>query len=93
MRWLAALLLIAALPARAETVTIPGPQGVALRAALLLVYPGAYHDFDIEVPVRVLRNIPSSQRDDGTVHVGGDPAARADALVRVPAFLVALPPR
>jgi len=62
-------------------------------AVTLRAYPGAYHDFDIEAPVRALRNIPSSQRDDGTVHVGGDPAAREDALVRVPAFLAALPPR
>ncbi len=62
-------------------------------AVTLLAYPGAQHGFDVEAPMRVLRNIPSSQRDDGTVHVGGDPAARADALVRVPAFLAGLPPR
>ncbi len=50
-------------------------------------YPRAFHDFDAPVPLRVLRNIPRSQNADGSVHVGGDPAARADALERVLAFL------
>lgn len=59
----------------------------------LLAYPGAYHNFDVDIPIRVMRNIPSSQRGDGTVHVGGDPAARADAMVRVRDFLAALPAR
>lgn len=56
-----------------------------------VAYPGAWHNFDVDIPVRQLRNIPSSQRGDGVVHAGGDPAARADALTRVPAFLAALP--
>ena len=59
----------------------------------LLAYPGAYHNLDVDIPIRVMRNIPSSQRGDGTVHVGGDPAARADAMVRVRDFLAALPAR
>lgn len=59
----------------------------------LVAYPGAWHDFDVDAPVRQLRNVPRSQRPDGIVHVGGDPAAREDALARVPAFLAALPMR
>lgn len=63
-------------------------------AALTLVaYPGAWHNFDVDIPVRQMRNIPSSQRGDGIVHTGGDPAARADAMARVPAFLAGLPTR
>ena len=62
-------------------------------ALTLVAYPGAYHNFDVDIPIRVMRNIPSSQRGDGTVHVGGDAAARADAVARVPAFLAALPAR
>ena len=73
-------------PCRALAAQHPG-------AITLVAYPGAYHDFDIEAPVRMLHNIPSSQRDDGAVHVGGDPAARADALARVPAFLAGLAAR
>ncbi len=57
----------------------------------LVAYPGAWHNFDVDIPLRQMRDIPSSRRGDGIVHVGGDPAARADALARVPAFLSALP--
>jgi dienelactone hydrolase len=61
-------------------------------AVTLVTYPGAYHDFDAPVPVRERAGIPSSQRGDGGVHVGGDPDARADAMRRVPAFVGQLPP-
>ena len=53
----------------------------------LVTYPGAYHDFD--VPDYPLRTRSAS---NGQVHVGTDPAARDDALRRVPAFITALPP-
>ena len=43
-------------------------------------FPGAYHDFDSALPLRIRQNIPSSQNPDHTVHVGGNPAARAAAL-------------
>jgi dienelactone hydrolase len=56
-------------------------------------YPGAYHDFDAPSPLRVMSNIPSSQNADKTVHAGEDPAARDDALVRVPAYIASLPAR
>jgi dienelactone hydrolase len=58
----------------------------------LHLYPGAYHDFDAPGGVRVRQGIAFSQNADGSVHAGGDPAARADALERVPAFLASLPP-
>jgi dienelactone hydrolase len=61
-------------------------------AVSFVAYPGAWHNFDVDIPVRQLRNMPFGQRSDGVVHTGGDPAARADALARVPAFLDALPP-
>lgn len=54
-------------------------------------YPGAYHDFDAPTPVKVMFNIPSSQNADKTIHAGMNPEARADALVRVPAFIAGLP--
>jgi dienelactone hydrolase len=56
-------------------------------AMTLVAYPGAYHDFD--APDYTLRARSSSR---GQVHVGTDPAARADALQRVPAFIAKLPP-
>ena len=54
--------------------------------------PDAYHDFDAPVPVRVQTGIPRSQNPDHTVHAGGNPAAREDALRRVTDFLASLPP-
>jgi dienelactone hydrolase len=54
-------------------------------------YPGAYHDFDTLTPVHEMDNIPSSQNWDKTIHAGMNPAAREDALARVPAFIDSLP--
>jgi dienelactone hydrolase len=57
--------------------------GAAMR---LLLYPGALHDFDApDMAIHVRRNVPSTQ--SGTATLGTDPAARADAIVRVPAFV------
>jgi dienelactone hydrolase len=56
----------------------------------LVTYPGSYHDFDAPVPVRIRHGIPG-HGPTGEVHAGGNPEARADALARVPAFLLALP--
>jgi dienelactone hydrolase len=54
-------------------------------------YPGAYHDFDVLGGIHVIGDIPHSQNPGHTVHAGTDPAAREDALKRVPEFLAALP--
>lgn len=52
------------------------------------VYPGAYHAFDHpNSPVRIVKGLAFTGRGTGTAHTGTDPAARADALTRVPAFL------
>lgn len=66
-------------------------ERVAPPLLTLHLYPGAYHDFDAPGGVRLMRDIPSSQNADKTVHVGTDPAARADALHRVPGFVETLP--
>ncbi len=60
----------------------------------IIVYPNAWHGFD--VPGRALRQLHGLARTPtgvGSAHAGTDPAARADALVRVPAFIAALPAR
>lgn len=56
--------------------------GVELHA-----YPGAYHGFDSEVPVRVRRDVPNGVHPGMGVHLGGDPQARADALRQLRRFL------
>ena len=51
-------------------------------------YPGAFHDFDHpSAPPRVRKGLGFTLHNTGEAHTGTDPAARADALVRVPAFL------
>ncbi|MCC7429135.1 MAG: dienelactone hydrolase family protein [Alphaproteobacteria bacterium] len=58
-------------------------QPVAIR-----LYPGAHHAFDHpSLPLRERAGLGFSVNGRGTAHVGTDPAARADALARVPAFL------
>jgi len=52
----------------------------------LKIYPGAYHDFDApDTKIRVRKDVGTTAT--GTATIGTDPAARADALSRVPDFL------
>lgn len=53
----------------------------------LVEYEGAYHGFDGSGPVRVRRDVAGGTRPGQGVHVGGDPAARSDALQRLDDFL------
>jgi dienelactone hydrolase len=52
----------------------------------VIVYPGAHHGFDQPgMPLRELRGL--AQAPGGVARMGTDPAARQDALQRLPAFL------
>jgi dienelactone hydrolase len=54
----------------------------------LVTYAGAYHDFDHpNLPVHTVKGLAFASSGTGIAHTGTDPAARADALIRVPAFL------
>jgi dienelactone hydrolase len=54
--------------------------------AEIVLYPGAYHEFDAPgMPLHDLQNIPSTKSHTATV--GTDPAGRADAFKRVPLLL------
>ena len=54
-----------------------------------VVYPGAYHDFDHpSLQVHTNEGLAYTADGGGAAHSGTNPAARADALSRVPAFLV-----
>lgn len=54
-------------------------------------YPGAHHDFDApDTPQRVLRGVGATS--SGTATIGTHPAAREDALRRVPEFLARVMP-
>lgn len=57
----------------------------------LTTYPNAFHDFDTpNSKVRTRAGLATAA--GGAAHSGTDPAARDDALRRVPAYIAALPP-
>lgn len=66
---------------------VAGAKGRSARAAVH-VYPGAFHDFDHPSrKVQVRSGYAFSNDGSGRVHTGSNPAARADALRRVPEWL------
>ncbi|TPN84326.1 dienelactone hydrolase family protein [Mesorhizobium sp. CU2] len=57
----------------------------------LILYPGAYHDFDNEAQkLHELHGLAYTANDDGIAHAGLNPAAREKALKDVPDFLAVL---
>ena len=74
-------------PAAACEQMVAGARGRSARASLV-VYPGAYHEFDRpDYPVRQLTGLAFSADGSGRVHVGTNQAARDDAIRRVSQFL------
>jgi dienelactone hydrolase len=54
----------------------------------IVVYPGTYHDFDHpNLPLEVRGGYAFATDASGKIHTGTNPAARADALKRVPQWL------
>jgi dienelactone hydrolase len=80
----------------ADDWTPPGPCEELTRSARargepvdLILYKGAYHNFDHpSLETRTRTGLAFTADGSGTAHVGTDPEARADALVKVPAFLL-----
>lgn len=56
------------------------------RDVVVDVYPGAYHGFDADSPVRLRPEVPNG-RNPGGVHQGGNPLAAAAAASRLREFL------
>lgn len=57
----------------------------------LVLYPGAYHDFDAPGrPVRVRQGLAFTAGGNGAAHVGTNPEAREAALREVPAWIAGL---
>jgi dienelactone hydrolase len=55
----------------------------------IVVYPGTYHDFDHpDRPLQVRPGYAFATDSSGKIHSGTNPAARADALKRVPRWLL-----
>ncbi len=79
----------------ADDWTPPGPCSGLIDAAQtrgedarIILYNGAFHDFDHpSLKIREREGLAFTANGTGKASVGTDPAAREDALVRVPAFL------
>jgi len=66
---------------------VAGARGRSARAEIV-VYPGAYHGFDrANAPIRIRTGLVNTADPSGRAHGGTNPAARNDALKRVPAWL------
>jgi dienelactone hydrolase len=74
-------------PASACQQMVAGAHGRSARAEIM-VYPGAYHEFDrADTPIRVRTGLVNTVDPSGRAHGGTNPAARSDALKRVPQWL------
>lgn len=66
---------------------VAGARGRSARAEII-VYPGAHHEFDRpDSPLGVRSGLVGTADPSGRAHRGTNPAARADALKRVPQWL------
>jgi dienelactone hydrolase len=67
---------------------VAGARGRSAQASIV-VYPGAYHEFDRpDYPVRLITGLANSADGSGRAHVGTNAAARTDAIMRVREWLL-----
>jgi dienelactone hydrolase len=66
---------------------VAGAHGRSARVQII-VYPGAHHEFDrANSPIRLRTGLVNTADPSGKAHGGTNPAARSDALKRVPQWL------
>jgi dienelactone hydrolase len=74
-------------PATACQQMVAGARNRSARVQIV-VYPGAHHDFDrANFPLRLRTGLVNTVDPSGKAHGGTNPAARNDALKRVPEWL------
>jgi dienelactone hydrolase len=74
-------------PASACEQMVAGARGRSARTSII-VYPGAYHDFDHpDLPLQARTGVAFTAGNLGPVHVGTETTARADAIKRVPEWI------
>jgi dienelactone hydrolase len=80
----------------ADDWTPPAPcEALAARNPGITIdlFAGAYHDFDVpDDPVHEIHGLPYTKAGNGTAYAGQNPAARAQAMKILPAFIGKLPP-
>ena len=65
-----------------------GRAAAAGSPVAIIVYPDSHHDFDHpDLAVRELKGLAYAADKSGRAHTGTNPAARADAIARVPSLL------
>ena len=75
------------MPAAVCEQMVAGARGRSAKAELV-IYPGAHHEFDRpDYPLRERNGLAHTVDGSGKAHLGTNPAARADALRRVPEWL------
>ena len=62
-------------------------KSVPEMAPEITVYPGAWHGFDSDAPVRLRKDVPNGVNPGQGVHVGGNPAAWRASRDRIVRFL------
>ena len=62
-------------------------RSVSETAPEIVVYPGAWHGFDSDAPLRLRKDVPNGANPGQGVHVGGNPAAWHASRDRVVRFL------
>ena len=74
-------------PAQACQQMVTGARDRSARVQIV-VYPGAHHEFDrANSPIRLRTGLVNTVDPSGRAHGGTNPAARSDALKRVPEWL------
>ncbi len=74
-------------PAQACQQMVAGARDRSARVQIV-VYPGAHHEFDrANLPIRLRTGLVNTVDPAGRAHGGTNPAARSDALKRVPEWL------
>jgi len=53
----------------------------------VVAYPGAWHGFDSDAPLRLRKDVPNGVHPGQGVHVGGNPAAWRDSRDRLVRFV------
>lgn len=76
-----------AAPCQALVAQAAVDAGAGTPAVQIETYPGAYHDFDSHMPLRLRKEVPNGTHPGEGVHVGGNPEALQRSRQRLLEFI------